>query len=90
MCVLGVFLGFFLGLFFIFYFFFGREKERVEKLGREQNLEKLLFFWFEGCLGLFIAPTRFTRWWPLEGRRHQKAQKWMDPDTPGKILASYL
>ena len=46
-----------------------RERER-EKLGREKNPEKKCGLpWFEGCLGLFIPPTCFSRWQHFKGRQ---------------------
>ena len=44
----------FFGVFF--FLAFGREKKCREELGKEQILEKMCVPWFDGCLGLFIAP----------------------------------
>ena len=38
---------------------------QLQPPGREQNLGRPLFFWSRGCLGLFIAPTHFSRQQPL-------------------------
>ena len=64
----------------------GREKKLVEKLGKEPNLENVFLFWSEGCLGLFIAPMRLSRWQPFKDHRPQKASDWIGLDSPGNIL----
>ena len=63
--------------FLFFFVFFGcvwkKGEQLRNRLGREQAPGSLLFFcffffWSRRCLGPFIAPARFTRWWPFIGR----------------------
>ena len=74
------------------FFVFGREEKGVEKIQAESRTPgvSFFFFWSGGCLGPFIAPTRFMRWWPFKGCHLQDVLDWVDLDTPGKILTSHL
>ena len=50
--------------------FFGclEEGKHVGKPSKEKKFRKNVFLWFEGCLGLFIAPPRFSRRRPFKDR----------------------
>ena len=46
-----------------FWYVFWKRGERCSKrLSRAQEPGRPLFFWFEGCLGPFIALAHFSRW----------------------------
>ena len=77
----------FLGVLCVFFGVWKREK-RVEKPGREHK--NVFLPWFKGCLGLFIAPTCFSRRRPFKDHGPQKASDWIDLDLPGNILTSYF
>ena len=52
--------------FFCVLFVFGREEKCVEMIQAERKTQKsssqnVFFFFFEGCLGPFIASARFLR-----------------------------
>ena len=77
--------------FWVLCVFFGvwKREKRAEKLGREHKIKKkkkCLLFWSEGCLGLFIAPTHFSRRRLFKDRQPQKAFDRVDLDNFGKIL----
>ena len=68
--------------FFCLFLVFGREKKRVEKLGREQKIRKISL-WSGACVGLFIAPGM-----NFEAAALQRPSKSVDLGTSEKILAS--
>ena len=83
--------------FFYIYFcvFFGvwKREKRVEKLGKEKNLEKkkeVIPPRSKGCLGLFIALTRISRRQPFKGRSPQTSFDRVDLDMSRKVLTSYF
>ena len=58
------------------------EGENVQKVSRQRaKPKKVISPWSRGCLGPFIAPTRFTG-------PPQKDLDWVNLDTPGNILTS--
>jgi len=71
------------------FFVFGREEKSSKFVQAESRRSgSLLSFWSRGCLGLFIAPTRFSRRRPFKSRPFQKFSDRVDLDTPKKILTS--
>ena len=73
--------------FFCVFSVFGREeKKHRNHLGREKKPRKVFSSRSDGCLGLLLALTRFSRQRPLEGYRPQKVSDQVDLEILRNIL----